>query len=584
MFKFPAVSLRNSIFVRLVFTYLFVVIPIILLGLYLYQWSYKNASQDISRATVKQLNYYLGTLDREVEWIELQLFDMVEDGGLNTLSVTWDFIDHADKRSELSRLLQRMTSLQNSSSYIKDIYIHIRSIDKTLSTAEAVQEFDLIQYNFFRSGAKGNEHRLIKWNNSLYLNGSKESGRKGAEPLFTVQIELDVEKLQRSLEQVNLYPESGSLLISESAGFVLSSDKDADLSIQEYVKDSSSSSSDAVVMKLKGKKYQMNKVYSDATGLSAAMYIPEETVKRPLSMFSKWAWVFTVTSLLAIIVFSYFSYRMIHRPLLKLIQGFKRMEGGDLDSHIEHERKDEFGYLYTRFNHMLSKLQTLIDQDFKQKMMMQKAELKQLQSQINPHFLYNSFFILNTLSRMGDSERIEQFTNMLGEYFRFITRNGEDHVALSEEIKHSRTYTEIQKLRFSRRITVYFDDLPKELEGIRVPRLIVQPIIENAYEHSLEKMEEDGILHVGFEKRQNEILIRIEDNGNAITDSEIELLRDHLSHTADSYEMTGMINIHRRLVLTFGEGSGLFLSKSKLNGLEVLIRIKTEEEIDCTGS
>lgn len=583
MFKFPAVSLRNSIFVRLVFTYLFVVIPIILLGLYLYQWSYKNASQDISRATAKQLNYYLGTLDREVEWIELQLFDMVEDSGLNTLSVTWDFIDNADKRSELSRLLQRMTSVQNSSPYIKDIYIHIRSINKTLSTAEAIQDFDLIQYYFFRSGAKESEHRLIKWNNSIYLNGSKESGRKGAEPLFTVQIELDVEKLQKSLEQVNLYPESGSLLLSESAGIVLSTDKDADLAIQDFIRNSPSNH-DAVVMKLKSKTFQMNKVYSDATGLSVAMYLPEETVKRPLSTFPKWAWIFIITSFLAVVVFSYSSYRIIHQPLLKLIQGFKRMEGGSLDSHIEHERKDEFGYLYTRFNHMLSKLQTLIDQDFKQKMMMQKAELKQLQSQINPHFLYNSFFILNTLSRMGDADRIEKFTNMLGEYFRFITRNGEDYVALSEEIKHSRTYTEIQNLRFSRRITVFFDELPKEMECIRVPRLIVQPIIENAYEHSLEKMEEDGILHVAFEKNQNEILIRIEDNGNAITDSELESLREHLSHTADSYEITGMINIHRRLVLTFGEGSGLFLSKSKLNGLEVLIRIKTEEEIDCIGS
>lgn len=556
-----------------------------MMGLYLYQWSYKNASQDISRATVKQLNYYLGTLDREIEWIELQLFDLVEDSGLNTLSATWDYMDHADRRFELSKLLQRMTSFQNSSPYIKDIYIHIRSINKTLSTAGAVQDFDLVQFNYFRSGTRGNEHRLIKWNNSLYLSGMKESGRKGAEPLFTIQIELDANKLQKSLEQVNLYPESRSLLLSEAAGFVISSDDNADPAIQTFIKEAdSSSNSNAFVVELNDMKYQMNKVYSDTTGLTAAMYIPEETVKRPLSMFSKWAWLFILISLLAIIVFSYSTYRLIHRPLLKLIQGFKRVEGGSLDSHIEHELKDEFGYLYIRFNHMLSKLQILIDQDFKQKMIMQRAELKQLQSQINPHFLYNSFFILNTLARIGDAERIEQFTIMLGEYFRFITRNGEDRVFLAEEIKHSRTYTEIQKLRFSRRITVYFEDLPKEMERIKVPRLIVQPIIENAYEHSLEKMEEEGILRVTFEKKQNEALIRIENNGAEITDLELESLRENLKHTADSYEMTGMINIHRRLVLTFGEGSGLFLSKSELNGLQVLVKIKFEEEIDCTGS
>lgn len=250
-----------------------------------------------------------------------------------------------------------------------------------------------------------------------------------------------------------------------------------------------------------------------------------------------------------------------------------------MDIQIEHEQKDEFGYLYDRFNQMLRKLQTLIDQDFKQKLMMQKAELKQLQSQINPHFLYNSFFILNSLAKTGDTDRIELFTNMLGEYFRFITRNVEDNVLLSEEVRHARMYTEIQKLRFSRRIRVQFDDLPKEMERIRVPRLIIQPIIENAYEHSLEKMPDEGLLRVTFEVNQGEALITVEDNGGSIGDSEIEALSARLESIAESYEMTGMINIHRRISLTYGEGSGLFLSKSsELGGLQVVIRIKFRGE------
>ncbi|GJM75129.1 hypothetical protein HMSSN036_73450 [Paenibacillus macerans] len=104
--------------------------------------------------------------------------------------------------------------------------------------------------------------------------------------------------------------------------------------------------------------------------------------------------------------------------------------------------------------------------------MAQRAELKQLQSQINPHFLYNSFFILNTMAKTGDTERIEQFTTLLGEYFEFVTRNASDLVALEQEIHHARMYAEIQELRFSRRIQVRFDTLPDELRSIPVPRLI----------------------------------------------------------------------------------------------------------------
>ncbi|WP_397376339.1 sensor histidine kinase [Paenibacillus vietnamensis] len=208
--------------------------------------------------------------------------------------------------------------------------------------------------------------------------------------------------------------------------------------------------------------------------------------------------------------------------------------------------------------------------------MIRKAELKQLQFQMNPHFLYNSFFILNSLVKTGDVERIERFTNMLGEYFRFITRDGEDHVWLSEEISHCRRYAEIQNLRFSRRIRLEFDDLPKGMEQISVPRLIVQPIIENAYEHSFDKMTEDGLLRVSFEMDRNEAQIIVEDNGR-ISDSEIEALKNRLDQTAEFDKMTGMINIHRRILLTFGDGVGLFVTRSGINGLKAVIRIKMPE-------
>lgn len=580
MFKLPAFSMRNSIFARLVFTYLIVIFPIILLGVYLYQWSYQNASNDTTRATVKQLEYYLDGLNREVEWMELQLFDTVEDSGLNKLAATWSLMDSAEQRESLNELLHRLTSFLNSSPYMKDVSVHIRPINKTVSAAAAVQPFDEIRFHTFNTQDGTKENRLQLWNDGLHLSASKQSGKKGEEPIFIVQIELDSEKLRKSLNQINLYPDSGSLLILEESGYTIHSHSELDASILEFVQKASATNDNEFLMKMDGRSYHLNKVYSDSLGLSVAAYLPEETVKRPLSRFYKWGLLFALASLLAIVAFSYSSYRFIHRPLLYLVQGFKRMESGSLDTPIDHERKDEFGYLYARYNQMLGRLQNLIDQDFKQKMMMQRAELKQLQSQINPHFLYNSFFILNSLAKTGDVERIELFTNMLGEYFRFITRNGEDHVLLSEEVKHSRMYTEIQKLRFSRRIRVQFDELPAEMERIRVPRLIVQPIIENAYEHSLEKMAEEGLLRVTFECKLNEACITIEDNGGGIEDSDIAELQERLAGRADSYESTGIINIHRRLILTFGEGSGLFLSRSELNGLKVEIRIKLEEELN----
>ncbi|MDQ0115489.1 sensor histidine kinase [Paenibacillus harenae] len=578
MLKIPVNSMRHALFLRLVIMYLVVILPIIILGVYLYNWSYTNASQDISRNTLAQLSSYLEDTNREVEWLEIQQFDMLQDGELTRVAVTWDMMDSVEKKESMDYLVHRLTSIKNSSAYMKDIYIHIPSIGKTLSFGNAVHDLERGRYDQIRalseqSGAK----RLIRQGDSLHLSASKYGGKKGEEPLYIVQIELDTAKLKESLNQLSVYPESGSFLIAEEADFtLLGSDKSPHI-LNEYLQAPRLSEERSMLLRADGRSYHIDKAESSELGLSVVTFLPEETVKRPLNKFNKWAWLFTATSILAIVVYSLSTYRLVHRPLLLLVQSFRRMEGGTLDIQIEHGNKDEFGYLYDRFNQMLNKLQLLIDQDFKQKLMMQKAELKQLQSQINPHFLYNSFFILNSLAKTGDTDRIELFTNMLGEYFRFITRNGEDNVYLSEEIKHARMYTEIQKLRFSRRISVQFDELPKEMERIRVPRLVVQPIIENAYEHSLEKMSEEGFLRVSFERHEPDWMIVVEDNGSQIDDAAIQALNDQMTNNGEAHEMTGIINIHRRIMLTYGEGSGLFLSRSKLNGLRVEIRINPKE-------
>lgn len=110
MLKFPAVSMRHTIFIRMVVTYLAIILPILLLGLYLYNWSYKNASQDLSRATLSQLKYYLEDLNREVEWMEIQQYDLAQDTELNKIAVTWNYMDDVQKRESLNYITQRLTS------------------------------------------------------------------------------------------------------------------------------------------------------------------------------------------------------------------------------------------------------------------------------------------------------------------------------------------------------------------------------------------------------------------------------------------------------------------------------------------
>lgn len=309
-------------------------------------------------------------------------------------------------------------------------------------------------------------------------------------------------------------------------------------------------------------------------------YLPAEVMQGPLRNFYPWLWIFTVTSLLLIVLYSYLTHRVIHRPLARLVQAFRKVEQGDLSVRLSLKRNDEFGYLYRQFNEMAVNLDTLIQQVYQQKLLMQRAELKQLQSQINPHFLYNSFFIINTMARLGDDNLIV-FSKLLSEYYQFITRNTSDQVTLSEEIRHAIIYTEIQKIRFSRRLSIEFPPCPEEFGSMLVPRLILQPIIENAFNHGVERMADGGLIHISYEVSGQLLQILVEDSGD-IRDEEIESLMKRVLDAGAETEVTGLINIHRRLRLVFGGQSGLAFSRSPLGGLMVrlsIIKGKTENDV-----
>ncbi|WP_253944946.1 sensor histidine kinase [Paenibacillus sp. NEAU-GSW1] len=572
----PEFSLRNTIFLRLIITFLLILLPIILFGVYQYHSIMQSASSDITKSATSQINFYLSDLENEIERIKLLQYSLLEDENLNELALTWERMDTIERTESMNLIMKRLFTVQNSSMYIKDVSVHIASIGRTMSAEDGVRDLDVQRFKDIRSVYGGKDSQIMEWNGRLFLGFAKLRGIKGAEPFFTVEIELDVQRLRDALAQFNTYSGSGTVLLSENAKVALTSGTGelAEANMPQYILQMQMQSDDpleAQPVTIEGKEYYSLMAHSSKLELSIYRFIPEQVVQQPLRKFYNLAWVFAAAALAITAAFAMATYRFIHKPMLTLVKSFRKMENGDLDIHIAHESKDEFRYLYGRFNQMVANLRSSIDQAYKQKILAQRAELKQLQAQINPHFLYNSFFILNTMARTGDVERIEQFTTLLGEYFQFVTRNASDMVSLEQEIHHARMYTEIQEMRFSRRVSVRFDALPEELRKLQVPRLIIQPIIENAFEHSLEKKMKDGVIVVRFLSNEGMVGVIVEDNGGRLTDEAMERIAEALQHEDDRSETTGMVNIHRRIRITSGDGCGLITEPSELGGLKVTI-------------
>lgn len=312
------------------------------------------------------------------------------------------------------------------------------------------------------------------------------------------------------------------------------------------------------------------------TGAILVQYTPEDSVMAWI--YQSWliTGVFLTGMLLVAFVFLVYVQRVVHRPLNTLSNAFSRVENGDLKEHIHHDGTDEFAYIYSHFNGMEDRLCQLIDEVYVQKNLVQKAQLKQLQAQINPHFLYNSFFILSRRIQREDIDGAVEMAQHLGDYFKYVARDQSDDISLKDEVDHARSYAAIQGARFASRLRIEFDALPEAWAGLMVPRLILQPLLENAFKYSLENISNDALLRITFNQVSHTALnIVVEDNGNSMADPEA---MQRTIEEASPDVISGLGNIHRRLQIYYQGSGGLKISKSELGGIRVTLTLPHEKE------
>lgn len=328
-------------------------------------------------------------------------------------------------------------------------------------------------------------------------------------------------------------------------------------------------------IKIDGRKYYLFCYYLPYSGAHYVRLVSASSL--PDTMISSYIMIITLcfAILAAFIFFLLGIYRMVHKPLSCLAQSFTQVEKGDFTVQTNVMTNSDFDYVFRGFNHMVGQLNTLIEQNYTQTVLLQKAELRQLQAQINPHFLYNSFFMLQKMIRW-DPEQAEEIADALARYFQYITRNSNDLVPLSAEYSHAKDYVHIQELRFSERIQVNMENLPEQYGSLPVPKLILQPILENVFKHGLKNKESHGLVLISFHPDKDILKVIIEDNGDDLDENTLNMLLERLEQSKKpqfSEEMTGILNIQKRLILFSHSESPMRIFRSSLGGLAVEITL-----------
>lgn len=466
---------------------------------------------------------------------------------------------------------ERLEAIRNSSPYIADVRAHFGLWGRTISAQAGVKPLFVDEFNKILMSLDAEGAQFVNEGERVYLTSDY---RFKNPTTFSIVAELEPKELSASLARLDDLDNKSAVLINNATQrIVAAAGENIEIDPSVILRHSEAAAGN-FAFKLGETSYICVYNTSRFLNFTLAYFLPEDLIYKPLQNYYMMTWVFSSAVLVIVLILILSSYRMIGNPIRILINAYKKMQIGDLSIRLKVNKYDDFAYLYNSFNRMAQNIQQLIEEDYKKEILVQKASLKQLQAQINPHFLYNSFYTLRRMIKLNDNENAERFSAYLGNYFKFITRDSQEEVPLSVEVEHTQTYANIMTMRFGDKVKIRFDELPSAFADVHVPRLMLHPLLENAFEHGLKDSVEEGHVHISYQTTGDDLTIRIEDSGKGMPRDELARLQGKLHHTYVSGEVTGLLNIHYRLRILFGEGYGLSIDNGQVHGLIITAHIR----------
>ncbi len=276
-----------------------------------------------------------------------------------------------------------------------------------------------------------------------------------------------------------------------------------------------------------------------------------------------------ITLLLCLILSKYFS-SYFYRPIQKMQGALEEIREGNFDVKIDVESKDEFGQLSNSFNvmseHLTDNMQKLILRERD----LNEANIKMMQAQLNPHFLYNTLDTMKWLGKANDVPEVATLSSGMAQILRMSISAG-PHISMAEEIALLEAYVDIQKIRFEDKFE-FIVDLPKELEDCQVPKLILQPLVENSIIHGFEGREK-GIIIVQIAQADENLLITVQDDGVGMSDEMLCKLNENIKPADDIHGNIGFYNVNAIIKLNYGEEYGMHVALRQEGGTMIDVHI-----------
>ena len=309
------------------------------------------------------------------------------------------------------------------------------------------------------------------------------------------------------------------------------------------------------------------------TGWAAYTVIPYSTVTARSNQMLLTCFLLSIACILLIIVVTYAVSGSFTKPIITLQKAMKKVSEGDMTVRVPENRSDEFGDLNKGFNQLMEQLDILIKDISEAQASKNAAEYQMLQSQINPHFLYNTLDTIRMLAVLSDENDIATALLHLSTLFRYHTQKNNRLVSIDEELNQINNYLYLQKLRFQENLEIRYE-VQDEVLHYKMPKILLQPILENSLSHGFNNTDIPYVLQIHIFQEGNDISFIISDNGCGMSKQALDGLCHRLNTLQeDEHHGIGLYNVNKRLHLYFSDTDGLQIESEEHKGTTVSFSI-----------
>jgi len=550
--------------------------PLIMVMAWFSIFSLRVSQREIAQSYSLSLEMFADRVESNLAKYKMLASSLAVDGNLTALNqapvdadlmIIWDY----------DELLSRLYLLATSSDLLGEIVIDMPGKGRTFSSSSGINI--LHDLSIFENQTLGQwELNEREGTNSLSICFSSNNYVNSGSVLSSIYIDITyIKQLLRSFSDDS----SGiGFICNDNQQIIVDSNKySLDVAeLQRLLFDDGIDGSGTIQFKQDGALYQVH-YFCGASSLRYGFVYPNSIANKPIYQLLTWMLILLILSILLIILFSNTIRKTLINPIYKLISAFQEVKEGTIDTQIEIERQDEFGMLYEQFNDMTSRLSQTMNDIIRVQKNLERSKLNLLQSQINPHFLYNS---LNFTYRMISSEQLEaaeQMTLYLGKYFTYATRINTEVTTIQEEVDNIQTFVEIQKLRYSGKIDFCIIMHDTAISDMTIPRLLIQPIVENVFAHGAYTHEEMIKIQLSMNIKEGYLVISIHDNGKGVTAQRLVEIKEQLSNLVrnDGFALS---NIYWRLKLIYNDKAHMDIESAELAGTTVTLYLPVSFQME----